>query len=198
MAWKELSADAWRGFRTPDFPGNSWQVERETLYARAEGDPIDLISRDRYRNFELTLEWALPPGGNSGVMYRVSEDWAETWQSGPEMQLVDDQHHPDGQKPETSCGALYDLLGPEQSLNSAGNSFHSARLIVRDSQVEHWLNGARVLAYDLSDPKLITRIARSKFRDCPQFGRLHQGHIVLQHHSTEAWFRNIRIQELPS
>lgn len=197
MAVTKLLAGAWRGFRMAYFPNGSWQLEAGVLRAQAKAKPIDLVTREVYRNFVLTLEWCLPRGGNSGVLYRVSENWPAPWQSGPEMQLLDDQEHPDSQRPETSCGALYGLLEPEQGNFPADTLFRSARLLVHDSYVEHWLNDSKVLDYKLSDPALQSRIAQSKFKDCPGFGRQREGHIVLQHHGTEAWFQNIRIQVLP-
>lgn len=181
----------------PDFPHGSWEVEGETLCARGSAKPVDLISRKPFRSFVLGLEWRLPYEGNSGVLYRVAENQTQAWQSGPEMQLIDDEHHPDRNQAETSCGALYALLAPEQGYFPADPSFKTAQLIVRGDYVEHWLDGLRVLAYNLSDPALQEKISQSKFKDYPQFAKQREGHIVLQHHSTDAWFRNIRIQALP-
>lgn len=197
MSWETLSGSAWRGFRLPDFPHESWQIDAGTLHARGNADPIDLISRKSFRSFALSLEWRLSYEGNSGVLYRVTEDQTEAWQSGPEMQLIDDAHHPDRNQAETSCGALYGLLGPEQGHFPAALSFRTAQLFVRGDHVEHWLNELPMLAYNLSDPVLEEKISQSKFRDYPRFAKQQEGHIVLQHHSTDAWFRNIRIHELP-
>jgi hypothetical protein len=197
MDWEELPAEAWRGYRKPDFPEQSWRIESGTLWAQGEEERVDLISRNTYRNFILSLEWRLPARGNSGVFYRVSEAGETAWHTGPEMQLLDDREHPDSQRPETTCGALYDLLAPEQGFFPADPTFKTAQLIVRDNSVEHWLNGMRVLSYDWSDPALQAKVERSKFKDLPAFAGCREGHIALQHHGTDAWFRNIRIQTLP-
>jgi hypothetical protein len=194
MDWIELPADAWRGYRQPVFPEPSWEDDNGVLRARANQERIDLISCDSYRNFVLSLEWRLPAKGNSGILYRVSEAADAAWQSGPEMQLLDDREHPDRERAETRCGALYDLLAPEQGFFPADPTFKTAQLIVNDSTVEHWLNGMRVLSYDWSDAALQAKVARSKFKDYPGFAGCREGHIILQHHGRDAWFRNIRIQ----
>lgn len=197
MNERELMATDWRGYRMEQFPEESWVPEADLLRAVGSAERVDLISRERYRDFSLSLEWCLPPGGNSGVLYRVSENLPEAWQSGPEMQLLDDEGHPDGADPKTSCGALYGLLAPGEKELPRPRSWISARVVVRGTRVEHWLDGRRVLEYDLSDERLRERIGKSKFGDFPGFGREVEGHVVLQHHGTEAWFRSIRIEELP-
>ena len=192
----ELTAAAWRGYRREDFPVGSWAVEDGTLHAVTAGERIDLISRSRYRDFVLTLEWRLPVGGNSGVLYRVSEEASSSWQSGPEMQLLDDLGHPDGQNELTRCGALYGLVAPREVALPLMDVFTQARIVVRGSKVEHWLAGRQVVGCDMAAPPFMRRIAVSKFKDFPRFAREDEGHIVLQHHGTDAWFRHLRIEPL--
>ena len=153
-----------------------------------------MISRERFGDFDLSLQWRLPEGGNSGILYRVLEDPDDASANGLEMQLLHDAGHPDGKRPETSCGALYDLVAPEQAVICPPGIFNIARVRVSGSQIEHWLNGKRVVACDLAEPDFPARVARSKFRDRPQFTRAREGHIVLQHHGSEAWFCDIRIE----
>jgi hypothetical protein len=172
-------------------------VEGEMLRTVAEAEPIDLITRQQYRNFTLDLEWRLARGGNSGILYRVAELLPHTWQSGPEMQLLDDAHHPDGQTPETTAGALYGILAPQRHVGCPSGRFHTARLVVCNSQVEHWLNDELVVTYDLHSTAFMTGVARSKFKDLPGFARAARGHIVLQHHGDVVWFRHLRIRPLP-
>src|SRR5687768_12011606 len=105
-----LTHDDWRGYLQQDFPDESWVWEGDVLRTIADGPRVDLISRERYGDFALRFEWCVAEGGNSGVLYRVTEDYDEAWQSGPEMQLLDDPRHPDGRNPTTCCGALYGLL----------------------------------------------------------------------------------------
>jgi hypothetical protein len=183
----------WRAYRRAGFP-KCWRADSDTLVALPTQQPVDLVSFDRYGDFSLSFEWCLPPGGNSGLLYRVSEDSPESWQSGPEMQLVDDHGHPDGADAQRSCGALYDLMAPEPRLSPPAGVFHSARVVVRGSLVEHWLLGVRVLECDLDGRGLKAQIESSKFADFPLFARATQGHIVLQHHGTAAAFRRLRIE----
>ena len=189
-----LTPSAWRGYRRAGFPAGSWEVKDEMLHALPDAERLSLISRERFADFDLTFEWRLLEGGNSGVLYRVTEDGDDPWQSGPEMQLLDNEAHPDAQVPETSCGALYGLQAPRGCPACHRGLFNIARISVHGSQVEHWVNGVRVLACDLESGEFRQRVARSKFRDFPQFARAREGHLVLQHHGTDAWFYNLRIE----
>lgn len=110
------------------------------------------------------------------------------------MQLLDDEHHQDGANALTSCGALYGLIAPWHDQRNVANAYHSGRVIVRGTLVEHWIDDQQVLGYDLASNELRERVARSKFRDFPLFARLEEGHITLQHHGTEAWFRKVRVE----
>jgi hypothetical protein len=188
-----LDLSAWRGYRQAEFPAQSWAAEGDALRALANGPQVDLVSRRRFGDFDLGFQWRLPIGGNSGLLYRVSETPPAAWQSGPEMQLLDDSEHPDGRVPETSCGALYGLHQPQGAVSCSAGVFHVARVSVRGSRVEHWLNGARVLACDFASEDFRLRVSNSKFRQFAQFARAGEGHIALQHHGTDAWFRDIRI-----
>jgi len=194
MAERELTAADWRGYCETQFPLGSWSLEDNVLRALAGRPPVDLLTRERYRDFVLHWQWRLPRGGNSGVLYRVSEELRHAWQSGPKMQLLDDEHHQDGANALTSCGALYGLIAPWRDQRDIANVYHSARLAVHGSRVEHWIDEVQVLGYDLGSEELRERIAHSQFRDWAQFARVEEGHIALQHHGTEAWFRRLRIQ----
>ncbi|MHB8812591.1 MAG: 3-keto-disaccharide hydrolase [Steroidobacteraceae bacterium] len=194
MAERELNTADWRGYSEAQFPHGSWSLDDDVLRALASRPPVDLITRERFRDFTLHLEWRLPRGGNSGVLFRVDERFEHSWQSGPEMQLLDDEHHQDGANALTSCGALYGLIAPWHDQRDVANAYHSTRLIVQGSKVEHWIDDTQVLGYDLESEEVKERIARSKFREWPQFAHLKEGHIALQHQGTEAWFRRIRIE----
>jgi hypothetical protein len=197
MTGQFLTPRAWRGYRMAEFPLGSWGVEEECLRAFAGREPISLISREPYGDFDLTLEWRLPVGGNSGILYRVTEDGEQAWQSGPEMQLLHDAGHPDGRVPETSCGALYGVMAAHAVPLCSPGIFNVARVSIRGSDVEHWLNGVCVLRCDMASEDFRRRVSHSKFRDCPQYARAASGHIVLQHHGGDAWFTDIRI-DVPS
>jgi Domain of Unknown Function (DUF1080) len=192
----QFSHDAWRGYRLRDFPRDSWVIEGGTLRALAGGPCVSLVSEAAFGDFELTVEWKLPSGGNSGILFRVLEDQPEPWQSGPEMQLLDNEGHPDGKRPETSCGALYGLLAPDPLVATPSDRFHVARVTVRVNTVEHWLNGVRVAGYEIGSWDFMQRVKQSKFAAYPRFALARHGHIALQHHGTDAWFRMIHIERL--
>ncbi len=190
------SLEAWRGFHRPDFPSAGWTVQNGALKTIVGGEHVDLITKDTYRNFELELEWKVAPGGNSGIFYRVNEEAEAVWQSAPEMQVLDDQRHPDGRDPRTSAGALYGLIAPHNKRLLPAGAYNRAKVVVQGTRVEHWLNGRQVLTYDLASDSLRQLISRSKFRDYPWFALARRGHIALQHHGEEVWYRRIRVRRL--
>jgi hypothetical protein len=197
QATETLTLDTWRGYQRDTFPVGSWVYEDGMLRTVAAAEHIDLITRQQYQNFELALEWRVTHGGNSGILYRVSEGMPHTWQSGLEMQLLDDDRHPDGQTPDTTAGALYGVMAPWCKAARPAGAFNTARLVVRDSQVEHWLNEELVLAYELNSVTFTAAVSRSKFKDLPGFAREVRGHIALQHHGDVVWFRHLRLRQLP-
>lgn len=198
--WKVLfdgkSTDAWRGFRQDTFPGSVWKVEGETLKTVSGGESRDIVSREKFRDFELQLEWKVASGGNSGIIYLVSEDFDQTWNTGPEMQVLDDAKHPDGKDPKTSAGSLYGLIAPVRKVLHPAGEWNKVRLIVQNGHVEHWLNNRKVLTYELGGDELKGLIAEAKFRDFPRFAQNRGGLIALQHHGEEVWYRKIRIRSL--
>jgi hypothetical protein len=196
VAERALGASDWRGFGQEQFPRASWSVDGDVLRAVAQAERIDLVTRERFRDFTLLFDWRLPRGGSTAVLYRVEEEAGPAAHTGPAMQLLDDEHHPDGADALTSCGALYGLMAPWHDLRGSGsaNAYHSGRIVVKGSTVEHWIDDTQVIGCDLGSEELRARIARSRFRDYPQFARLPEGRIVLQHRGTEAWFRRLRVE----
>jgi hypothetical protein len=195
--WRALfdgrSLVAWRGYRRDRVPAG-WQVVDGAL--TRVGQAGDLITREVFGEFELELEWMVAEGGNSGIMYRVTEEAAETYQTGPEMQVLDDARHPDGGSRLTSAGAVYGLYpAPAGAVKPAGE-WNAVRIVVHGSQVEHWLNGVEVAAYQLGSTDWKARVAASKFRNWPGYGRAAAGHIALQDHGDRVAYRNIRIRTL--
>jgi len=193
MAERALGASDWRGFGREQFPQGSWSVDGDVLRAVAQGERVDLISRERFGDFTLWFDWRLPRAGSTAVLCRVQEAAGPPGNTGPAMQLLDDEHHPDGANALTSCGALYGLMAPWRDRRSSANAYHSARILMKGSTLEYWIDEVQVIGCDLASEELQARIARSRFRDLPQFARLAEGHIVLQHRGTEAWFRRMRI-----
>lgn len=187
---------SFRGFRQSNFPTNSWIVENGVLKT-VRGNGVDLITREKFLDFQLELDWKVTPGANSGILYGVSEVSPQTYWTGPEMQIADDPSHPDGRVPKTSAGALYDLLAPNKKkrLKPTGEYNH-VRIRSRRGHIEHWLNGAKIVEYDWGSPSMRTIVGQSKFKDAPYFMKDRNGYIALQHHGDEVWFRNIRIRRL--
>jgi hypothetical protein len=191
------STDAWKAYgKDAQLSSCGWLVEKGTLRAAPEAQTkCDLATKETFRDFDLELEWKVSPGGNSGVMYDVAESDKPSYHTGPEMQVLDDGGHPDGKNPKTSAGSLYALVAPVgKSLKPVGE-WNQARLVKKGAHVEHWLNGTKLLEYDLGSPALTALIAESKFKDMPRFAKEGQGRLVLQHHGQEVWFRNVRVKK---
>ena len=190
-----------RAFKGEGFPSKGWIVEDgalKTVPKQQGGQVTDLITTEKFKDFELELEWKVSPGGNSGVMYRVIElDKGPAWFTGPEMQILDDSKHPDGKNPLTSAGALYGLIAPNEhrKLKPVGE-FNAAKLVFKNNHVEHWLNGAKIVEYTWGSDAVKALAAKSKFSDKPRFMAEPEGHITFQHHGEEFWVRNIRIRRL--
>ncbi len=191
------STSAWRGYKQQGFPEKGWTIDDGALKTIVGGEHVDLITKRKFRNFELELEWKVSPGGNGGIFYRGSEDGAEIWYSAPEIQVLDDDRHPDGKNPKTSAGALYALIAPVGKKLRPVGEFNQFKLVLRGQHAEHWLNGSKVVEYELGSNTLRDLISKSKFKDKPNFSRLEEGYIGIQHHGQEVWYRNIRVKELP-
>ena len=199
MLFDGRSTQAWRGYNRPSFPAELLVGRgRDAQDGAFESSTAATSSRVRkYRDFELALEWKVGKGGNSGILYRAAElpPPAPIWHSAPELQILDDAAHPKA-TPQTLTGSLYDLVAPVDKVLRPLGEWNEARVLVRGDHVEHWLNGRKVLEYELGSDALRARIAASKFKDMPRFAVEKEGHVGLQHHGEEAWFRNIRIRTL--
>ena len=193
----------WRGFKKAGFPERGWAVADGCLkkVATGTGDSLgsgDIVTTDTFGDFDLRFEWRISKGGNSGVKYLVTEE-----RSGPiahEYQVLDDAGHPDAKVgTHRQSAAFYDVLAPSpeaKRLKPVGE-FNEARVLVRGSHVEHWLNGKKVLEYELGSPALKAAIAKSKFKDVAGFGTKLEGRILLQDHGDEVCYRNVKVQAPP-
>jgi len=188
------TTSGWRGFRMDTVP-SGWQVIDGGLTRVASG--ADLISRQQYANFELRLEWNISEGGNSGIMYRVTEAGQNTYETGPEMQVLDDARHADGKSRLTSAGACYGMYPSPAGIVRPPGQWNEVRIIVNGNHVEHWLNGTKVVEYELNSPDWESRMNASKFKQWPGYGRAPKGYIALQDHGDRVAYRHIRIKVLP-
>lgn len=195
--FRAVPITAWRSYRGDSLP-SGWQMVDGALTRVGRGG--DIVTRDTFANFELRLDWKISPGGNSGVMYRVRDpvDSAEaTYMSGPEMQILDDSGHGDGRNRLTSAGSDYGLHAAPAGVVHPVGEWNSVRMIVNGAHVEYWLNGQKVVDYELWTDEWRRLVAGSKFRAWPQFGMAHAGRVALQDHGDRVAFRNIRIKVLP-
>ncbi len=197
--WKYLfdgsNTDAWRGYKQPAFPSQGWTIDGGALKVGKGGG--DIITKVQYEDFELSLEFKCAPKANSGIIYRVAEKHDATWQTGPEFQVLDDANY--GAKPDDAhaCGALYDMDRPpaDKPMKPAGE-WNTARIRIKDGLLQHYLNGVKVVECRMDGPDWKAKIAASKFKEYEGFGLQPKGHIALQEHGDEVWFRNIRIRDL--
>jgi len=196
--WRALfdgkSLDAWRGYKTDKVP-EGWRAENGTL---TKDKPVaDIVTRDQFGDFELELEWKIGEGGNAGIFYRGTEEYDHIYWSAPEYQLLDDIKGADNKSRLTSAGAAYAILpSPAGHLKPVGE-WNRARIVVNGNHVEHWLNGVKLVEYELGSPDWQAKVKASKFKDWPNYGKARRGHIALQgDHEGSLAFRNIRIREL--
>ena len=187
----------WRGFKKPGFPEKGWVVEDgwlKHLAARGEPSSGDIMTVDTFDNFDLQFEWKVALGANSGVKYLVTED-----RKGPiahEYQVIDDERHADAKiGPHRQTAALYDVFPAHDRPMKPAGEWNTSEVIVKGNHVEHLLNGKKVLEYELDSPALREAIAKSKFKDIARFGKPQSGHILVQDHGNQVWFRKLEIKK---
>lgn len=192
-----IGADArqiWRGWESMDFPAG-WRVDGDTL--SKEGEVEDLISRETFGDFELELEWKVSEGGNAGLFYRGTREYDYIYWSAPEYQLLDDALHPDGHNRLTSAAADYALYAAPAGIVKPAGEWNKARIVVDGAHVEHWLNGRKVVTYELWSPDWMAKVAASKFAPYPNYGLATEGLIGIQgDHAGTLTLRGIRIRAL--
>ncbi len=197
------SVEKLRGYMMKTFPNEAWKIEDGALVALTGVPNIDFVTRDSYKNFELTFEWKVSKAGNSGVFFHVQElashqsgnGNSPNWLNNFEMQLLDDIDFND-KEPKRSAGSLYDLIVPKNKTLKPVGEYNEARLIVNNSHVEHWLNGIKVVEYEIGSEKMNSLIAGSKFKENPDFAKSTDGLIMFQHHGQKVWFRSIKVRPL--
>lgn len=188
------SLDAWRGYAAEPV-GKGWTIDDKTLHFDGSGGG-DIVTKEEFADFELTFEWRVAEGANSGVMYRVGLGEKAPYLTGPEYQILDDDRHADGKNELTSAASLYALYAPnDKQLNPVGE-WNSAKIVAQGKRIEHWLNGKMVLDASIGAEDWNKRVAESKFKEWNKFATLSSGRVCLQDHGNKIWFRDIRIKVL--
>jgi len=192
--WKLLfdgrTLDGWLGYREEATTG--WAVVDGAIARVGAGS--DLITRQVFRDFELSVDWNVEEGSNSGIFYRAVLGLDEIYEGAPEMQVLDDAHHSDGRSPLTSAGSTFGLYAVSRSVVHPPGEWNTARILVQGNHVEHWLNGWKVVEYELHSDDWKRRVADSKFAAWPAYGMAEAGRLGLQNHGDAVMFRNIKVR----
>jgi hypothetical protein len=198
--WKLLfdgtSTKGWRTYQNKTSDG--WMVANGELSCKLAGvkKRADLITAEKYDNFELSIDWKVAPGANSGIVYRATEKYGSSYESGPEYQLIDDNGYKDKLEDWQKSGADYNMHPPAKLAAKPAGEYNTTKIIVNKAHVEHWLNGEKVADFELWTPEWQELKAKSKFKDKADWAMAKSGYIALQDHGGGLWFKNIKIKKL--
>ena len=195
------SFDGWRGYKLDAAPPG-WVVKDGCLVLTPAEGMTDLLTRKEYRDFELVVEWQISDGGNSGILFRASEDNEKVWHSAVEVQVLDNEFHKNKKTNETTAvelthaaGAIYSLYPAKTKSFRERGAWNEARIVAKGTKVSVYHNGAKVGSYDTDSDDFKERVANSKFSKHPGFGSLSEGHIVLQAHGDAVKYRNLKLRK---
>ncbi len=197
--WKLLfdgkTTNGWRVYGKKGTPEGWKAVDGVLTRVAQEGD---LITTDQYENFDLTIDWKIAEGGNSGIFYHgIEKEGQPIYYSAPEYQLLDNARHPDAKNgPSHQCGSDYDLIAFSKDVCKPAGEWNSSRIVIRGPHVEHWLNGEKIVEYELWSDSWKQLVAKSKFAKWPDYGMAKTGYIGLQEHGFKIEFKNIKIKVL--
>lgn len=189
------STPAFRGFKKDAFPTQGWEVADGAIHVKAKGNGGDIITKDQYEDFEFAFDWKVAAGANSGVMYLVTEGSHDyPWRTGPEYQVLDNKGHVDGKEPKTSAASCYALYAPAKDVTKPIGEWNAGKIVKKGKHIEHWLNGVKACEYEIGSDAWKKQVAASKFKDMPDYGTNAKGHIDLQEHGDDVWYRNIKVR----
>ncbi len=193
------SMDGWRMYQNK--AADSWGVKNGEIYCKgSETDKsdlrADLVTTDQYENYELLIDWKISAGGNSGIMYHVTEDAGAAYLTGPEYQLIDDEGYTEKLEDWQKTGADYAMYTPMVKATRPAGQYNTTKIVVNGAHREHWLNGKKVLEFEAWSPDWNQRKSTGKWKDTPGYGMAKKGHICLQDHGGGVWFKNIKIRKL--
>jgi len=189
------SMDKWRNYGKDTLVG--WKVEDGDMVALGKGSN-DIITREEFQDFELSLEWKTSPQGNSGIFFSVVEGKHQAvYETGPEYQIIDEAGWPDPLEDWQKAAANYAMhpASKAKKIKPVGE-YNSSRIVVNKGHVEHWLNGRKVVEYQLWTPEWEKLVKAGKWKDYPDYGRARKGHLALQDHGNVTWFRNIKVRKI--
>lgn len=187
----------WHTFNKPSI-GQEWKVTDGELWLDPVPGAIDIVTDREFGDFELLLDWKVDSCGNSGVFFNVVEaaKYKYGWHTGPEMQILHNECHPDGKIPKHRAGNLYDMIASETESVKGPRQWNQVRILNEKGKLEFWLNGVKQVQTTMFTPEWFAMIKASKFVEFPDFGKSRKGRIMLQEHGSRVWFRNIKIREL--
>jgi len=207
--WKLLfdgkTSTGWMNAKSKSFPSNGWEVKDGTLSVnpatKAANGGGDIVTVDKFKNFELSVDFMYTKGANSGIKYFVDTETNNSSLAsiGCEYQVLDDKNHPDakaGINGNRTLAGLYDLIAPKNVVDKGFDNWNTARIIVNGNKVQHWLNGQMTVEYERRNDKWRELVATSKFKTSPGFGEVKEGRILLQDHGNVVAFKNIKIREI--
>lgn len=188
--------NGWKSYKGREQDG--WAVANGELYCKEEGVKrrADLITAEMFDNYELLIDWKIAPKHNSGIVYRCTEENGASYESGPEYQLIDDAGYPDKLQDKQLSGANYDMDAPAANVVKPTGEYNRTKIVVKDGHVEHWLNGIKIVDYELWSPEWEKTKAKSKWKDVKPYGMARTGHIALQDHGGGVAFKNIKLRKL--
>lgn len=193
--WKLLfdgkSLDGWRVFKKQDTTG--WTVKDDAIFLEKSGG--DLMTKEKYGNFEFVIDWKFASGDNSGIIYRITEDVSPSYMSGPEMQVMPQKAADKLGK--NSGGSLYDMYAPTANPFKPADQWNTFKIVCNGKHIEQWVNGVKVVETDVGSDDWNTRLAASKWKNAKLFASQPTGHIALQDHGAKVAFRNVKIKVLP-
>lgn len=193
------SMNGWRTYQNKQ--AHSWTVSESSLYCKGSTSDksdmrTDIITVDQFENFDLSIDWKIAPKSNSGIMYLVTEQYPAAYLSGPEYQIIDDAGYPAKLEDWQKTGANYAMNPAPEAKTKPIGEWNNTRIVVNRGKVEHWLNGKLIVSYEMWTDKWNEEKRTGKWKDAPGYGVSKKGHIALQDHGDQAWFRNIKIRKL--